>query len=245
MRALVLCAGLGTRLGELVRDCPKPLLPLAGEPLLVHTLRWLARHGFRDVAINLHYRGDDIRAAIGDGSAQGVRVHYSPEAEPQGTAGAVRELGDWFDPAHGLLVVYGDLLSDQDLGALRSAHAEHDAAATLLVHQRRGSNSLLDLDASGRIRAFIERPDAATRAAHPFPWVNSGVQILGPRLLRHIPVSGPADLPRDVYTVRAGRERLQGVPLSGYRCAIDSPERYREAQAALAEGRCRGGACAA
>jgi NDP-sugar pyrophosphorylase family protein len=239
VKAVVLCAGEGRRLGALTRELPKPLLPLCGEPLLAHTLRHLAAHGQRDVGINLHYRAEQIRAFAGDGSAFGVRIHYAFERELQGTAGALRGFADWLG-GDDALVLYGDLLLDQDLGALIDAQRKQRADATLLLHRRRGSNSFVELDAAGRVRAFVERPDPAARRTLGEAWVNSGVQVLSAGLLAELP-PGPSDLPSDVYAPRCAELRLFGVPLDGYRCAIDSPERYAEAERALAGGRCRPG----
>ncbi len=238
MKALVLCAGKGTRLGDLTRDVPKPMLPVGGEPLLAHTLRHLAAHGITDVAVNLHTHADQFTTHFGDGAAHGVRIRWSYETEMLGTAGALRPLGRWIgDDA--VLVVYGDLLFDEDLAPLLRAHAERDAFATLLVHQRAASNSIVDVDVDGRITAFVERPTEDQRRAPSHPWVNSGVQVVGPAARARIPVSGPADLPRDVYVPAAGREAMYAVPRTGYRCAVDSPARYTEARSAFAEGRCR------
>lgn len=239
MKAIVLCAGEGRRLGELTRARPKPLLPLCGEPLLAHTLRHLAAHGFREVGINLHYLGDQIRASIGDGAGLGVRVHYSVERELQGTAGALHGFADWL-AGEDALVLYGDLLLDQDLGVLLEVQRKQRADATLLLHRRSGSNSFAELAPDGRIRAFVERPDPSRRNSLGEVWVNSGVQLLAASLLAELP-PGPSDLPRDVYAPRCGELRLFGVPLEGYRCAIDSPERYAQAERALAAGLCRPG----
>lgn len=237
MKAIVLCAGRGTRLGELTRECPKPLLPLCGEPLLAHTLRHLAASGFREVGINLHHLGERIRARIGDGAAYGVQVHYAVEPELQGTAGALHGFAAWLAGGDAL-VLYGDLLFDQDLRALVDAHRKQRADATLLLHRRSGSNSFVELDAAGRIRAFAERPDDDQRRRLGDAWVNSGVQILSAGLIAELP-PGPSDLPRDVYAPRCAELRLFGVPLAGYRCAIDSAERLVEAERALISGRCR------
>jgi mannose-1-phosphate guanylyltransferase/phosphomannomutase len=241
VKTIVLCAGEGRRLGALTRDRPKPLLPLCGEPLLGHTLRHLAGCGQREIGINLHHRGEQIRAFAGDGARFGVRIHYAEEHELQGTAGALLGFADWLR-GEDALVLYGDLLLDQDLGALVEQHRKRRADATLLLHRRSGSNSHVELDAAGRIRAFVERPDAEQRRALGEAWVNSGVQVLSAGLLAELP-AGPSDLPRDVYAPRCAELRMFGMPLEGYRCAIDSPERYAEAERALATGRCspRGG----
>jgi NDP-sugar pyrophosphorylase family protein len=237
MKALVLCAGYGTRLGELTRDAPKAMLPICGQPLLAYNLRYLSRYGFDHVAVNLHYRAQMITDFFGDGRKFGVRVHYSCEEEPLGTAGAIRKLEAFFSDVDDFLVMYGDLLVDHDLSTMIGVHRARGASATLLLHQRPGSNSLVQMDNDNRIVGFLERPDAEERNANPYPWVNSGVQVLSRRILGYIPSDRPADLPRDVYIPALGKELLIGVPLRGYRCAIDSAARYAEACAAASEGR--------
>lgn len=239
MKAIVLCAGLGTRLGALGRGLPKCLLPIGTEPLLAHTLRWLAHHGYREIGLNLHHCADAIRDLAKDGGTFGVKLEYRFEPALLGTAGAVRNFAEFIGDSPEVLVVYGDLLIDQDLAALRDAHRTNRAGATLLVHERPGSNSLIALAPDGRITGFIERPSETERERHPFPWVNSGVQILSRELVEKVPSAGPADLPRDLYVPFVASERIFGVPLSGYRCAIDSPARYAEARHACASGRYR------
>lgn len=240
MRALVLCAGFGTRLGELTRETPKPMLPVGDDALVGHTLRHLAALGFTDVAINLHFKPEVVEAHVGDGSRYGLRVTYAREPELLGTAGAVRNLRDFLSRDEDFLVLYGDLLIDEDFAEMLSEHRARGASATLLLHQRAGSNSLVKLE-EGRVTGFVERPDEAERARNPFPWVNSGAQVLHRRMIDRIPEGGPSDLPRDVYVPSLGDERIYGRALTGYRCAIDSPARYEEARAAWREGRYRPG----
>src|SRR5688500_8547853 len=96
MKALVLCAGLGTRLGELTRDRPKGLLPIGGEPLLAHTLRYLAGEGFEEIAVNVHRRAQAITDLFGDGARFGVQLHWLHEPELLGTAGTVARLAPFF-----------------------------------------------------------------------------------------------------------------------------------------------------
>lgn len=236
MRALVLCGGYGRRLGALTGDRPKPLLPVGPEPLLVHTLRHLCAHGFDEVAVNLHYLGDRIRAALAGSPVRGVRVTFIEEPVLLGTAGTVRAARQFlFGGAHPeCLVIYGDILTDQDLGALLALHRDAGAAATVAVHQRASSNSRVEFDHAHRVTRFDERPAEATGRT----WVNSGIQVLAEEFVDVIPPGDPRDLPADVYTRMAGGGRLFALPLGGYRCAIDSPERYAEACAAVAEGRC-------
>jgi NDP-sugar pyrophosphorylase family protein len=239
VKALILAAGHGTRLGDLTRDRPKAMLPIGEEPLIAHTLRYLALHGFDQVAINLHFLPDLIVDHLGDGHRFGVSITYSREEALLGTAGSVKRLESFFAGEPDFLVIYGDLLIDQDLGQLLRFHRASAAAATLLLHQRPGSNSLVHREGDGRITAFVERPTEEERRHNPHPWVNSGVQVLGPRILQAIPASGACDLPRDVYIPLLARERICGFPLSGYRCAIDSSERLASAQRAFTDGHYR------
>jgi mannose-1-phosphate guanylyltransferase/phosphomannomutase len=236
MKAVVLCAGYGTRLGDLTRETPKPLLPLQGRPLLEYTLAHLHRHGVRQVGINLHFEAAQVRRTLGDGARFGLEIEYRHEPTLLGTAGGVRGFADWLGEAEPFFVLYGDILTDQDLGALGRAHRQYGAAATLLLHQRAGSNSLVRREADGSITGFVERPTEEERRASPFPWVNSGIHVLEPAVLRSIPPGQPHDFPRHVFPGLVAAGGLFGHPLEGYRCAIDSPARYAEAEAAVVEG---------
>ena len=116
-------------------------------------------------------------------------------------------------------------------------HQQKDADATLLVHQRTDSNSMIAMDESGRITDFIERPTEAMRKTHPYTWVNSGAYILDPAILDVVPEGVACDFPRDIFPNLINRMKIMGYKLTGYRCAIDSPARYDEACAAVREGR--------
>lgn len=239
MKAMVLAAGFGTRLGDLTRDCPKPMLPIGERPLLAYLLGHLRSQGFQDIAINLHFQPETIRECFGDGSPWGLRLAYSPEESLLGTAGGVRRMAPFFAGEEAFLVQYGDVLTDQDFGVLLAHHRRHHALATLLVHERARSNSLIELGPDGRITRFLERPTDAERGALTSPWVNSGICVCSPEILDHIPEDRPADLPRDIFRPLVATGRLHAVPLSGYRCAIDSPERLASARDAVARGACR------
>ena len=239
MRAIVLAAGYGTRLGDLTREIPKPMLPLQDRPLLEYIIRHLARHGFTDIAINLHFRRDMIRNYFADGSRWGVALTYSYESELLGTAGGVKKVGSFLRQADAFLVHYGDVLTDQDLTVMLRFHREHRALATLLLHKRVSSNSVVNLNAERRIIGFLERPTEQARQGVDSPWVNSGICMCAPEFLDAIPANVFCDLPRDVFPRLINSQRLYGFPLSGYRCAVDSPERLADARSALAEGRCR------
>jgi mannose-1-phosphate guanylyltransferase/phosphomannomutase len=236
MKAVVFAAGYGTRLGELTGDTAKAMLPVAGQPLLEHVIRHLARHGFDDIAVNLHFRAEQIRDYFHDGSALGVRLTYSYEPELLGTAGTIASLRWFLCDAGPFLIHYGDVITDHDFSAMRDVHLERDALLTLLVHERPGSNSIVVLDASQRVTEFLERPTPDHPARARSSWVNSGVYITDPRLLDLLPPP-PSDLAQDVLPGLAGRPDVFAHALAGFRVAVDSPARYREAEEAVTEGR--------
>jgi NDP-sugar pyrophosphorylase family protein len=236
---MVLAAGFGTRLGDLTREVPKGMLDVGGRPLLEHIVAHLARHGFTGIAVNLHFQPEMIRDHFGDGSRWGVSLNWSHEPELLGTAGGVKRMESFLRAGEPFLVHYGDILTDQDFTAMLAFHRERRALATLLLHERVHSNSVVHLDTEGRITGFLERPDEAERAAAQPGLVNSGVCICAPEFLDAIPAGVACDLPRDVFTKLAPTGRLFGFRLTGYRCAIDSPARLAEARAAIAEGRFR------
>ena len=238
MKALVLCAGYGTRLGDLTRDIPKPMLPLQGHPLLAYIISHLARHGFDQIAINLHFMPEMIRDYFSDGSRWKVALTYSHEPELLGTAGGIKKMAGFLRQGDAFLVHYGDILTDQDFTVMLRFHRDRRSVATLLLHQRARSNSVVTLDEDGRIVSFLERPTEDVRRGVESPWVHSGICICDPESLDAIPPGVPCDLPRDIFPKLVHSGRLYGFPVSGYRCAIDSPQRLAEARAALAEGRC-------
>ncbi|WP_207063633.1 N-acetylmuramate alpha-1-phosphate uridylyltransferase MurU [Motiliproteus sp. SC1-56] len=150
MRAMILAAGLGTRMRPLTDHCPKPLLEAGGKPLIEHHLERLAAAGFDELVINTAYRGAQLEAALGDGARWGVRIRYSREGEPLETGGGIRQalpLLDGGDDAP-FLVVNGDIWCDYDFAALHGRTPElahlvlvdnpsHHSDGDFALHQER------------------------------------------------------------------------------------------------------------
>jgi NDP-sugar pyrophosphorylase family protein len=226
---VVLAAGRGTRLGSLARDLPKPLLPVAGSPILIQNLELLARSGVTDVAINLHHQGEAIRGAIGDGTSLGLTVRYSEEAELLGTAGGVRQAASLLPSTWPLLVVYGDNLLRFTIARMLESHRSHNAAATIAVHRIadvRGSGTIA-FDEAGRVTQFIEKPPLEEAQSG---WVNAGVYLLEPAVADAIPSSEPSDFGYDVFP----RLLADGLGLFVHQLigseavyGVDTPDRYR------------------
>ena len=233
MKALVLAAGKSSRIAAQSGGLPKPLIPVAGEPVIAHSLRWLASHGITDCWINLHFRPEVIQETLGNGSRYGVRIRYAFEPTIRGTAGAVKNLeSDWDED---FLVVYGDNLLGFDLAAMQRTHAASGALATIaLFDWDRDLHSgiaggRVTMTADGTIEGFVEQ--GANAALPASPWVNAGVYLLQPAICRHIPADTFCDFGRDVFpSLLKANLHLGGYPIQDYCLAVDTPEALARAQ---------------
>ena len=238
MKAMVLAAGLGVRLRPLTDRTPKPLLPIAGRPLLVWNLLLLQRHGITDVLINLHHLGDQIVQAIGDGTRFGLRVAYSHEPEPQGTGGGIGQAAPFLKDGP-FLVLNGDTLSACDLTGLIAAHRAGKALATLALRDdpEAARWGPVTVDAGARILQINGTPPLAPRAEPlPTPCMFAGIHVMEPAVLDAIP-PGPGSI-IDVYHALLGKGLLlRGWRMSGYWSDIGTRERYEQAERDAAEGR--------
>ncbi len=161
MRAMVLAAGLGTRLRPITYAMPKPMVPVLNRPVMEHSVRLLARHGFSEAIANLHWFPETIEGHFGDGSEFGIELSYSHEEQLLGTAGGVRNVAEFLGDS--FLVVAGDALTDLDFAAMREFHESHGGLVTLAT--KRVSNTdeygVVIAGEDGRIQGFQEKPDPA------------------------------------------------------------------------------------
>jgi mannose-1-phosphate guanylyltransferase len=188
MRALVLAAGLGTRLRPLTDACAKPAIPLAGEPIIRRIVRWLAAHGVGEVVVNLHYLPHTIAAVLGDGSDLSVTVRYSWEQpEILGSAGGPRQALDIIG-SDTFVIVNGDTLTDLDLTALIDAHTSAALVTMALVPNRTpGKYGGVVLSPDGAVTGFVGRGAASPDAYHFI-----GVQVARAEAFRSLPAGRPA-----------------------------------------------------
>jgi mannose-1-phosphate guanylyltransferase len=193
MRAMVLAAGLGTRLRPLTYEITKPMVPVLDRPVMEHIVDLLDRHGFDRVIANLHYFPDSIREHFGD------RMEYRFEPELLGTAGGVRACAEFFGDEP-FLVISGDALTDIDLTALANRHRETDGIATLAVKQVPDTREfgVVLHDREGRITGFQEkpRPDEALSDLG-----NCGIYVFDPQIFDYFPNSEFVDWAKDVFPV--------------------------------------------
>jgi len=186
MRAMILAAGLGTRLRPLTYLLPKPMAPVLNRPVMEHILELLARHGFTEVIANLSYLPEQIRSRFGDGSALGIELNYSEEPEPLGTAGGVQKVSDFLGAGESFLVISGDALTDVDLTAMREAHEGGDGIATLATKRVADTTQfgVVITDEDGRIQGFQEKPDPAEALSD---LANCGIYMFRREIFDHFP----------------------------------------------------------
>jgi NDP-sugar pyrophosphorylase family protein len=208
----------------------KPVIPVLNRPLLHWTLELLARHGVREVVINLHHLPDSIRDAVGAGRRFGLRVRYSHERRILGTSGGPRKarrlLGD--EP---ILIVNGDMIFDFDLGALVERHRSSGARATLALKRNPDPRRYGPI-VTGR-GGWIRSVPGFERRSSGVVSLFTGVQVVDPGLLERLP-SGPSDSIRDLFAglLRDG-EPLLGVRVRGPWYDLSSPSLYLDSQKSL------------
>ncbi len=232
---MILAAGLGTRLRPLTDRLPKPLLPVAGRPMIEYTLGWVAAAGVRQVMINLHHRGDLIRNALGSGGRFGIEISYSEEPEILGTGGGLKRVERFFG-GEPFLVVNADILTAFDAGAVIQAHQAHRPLATLVVRRDPdvAGYGALGIDGGGRIRRFLGR---GLQSGPPLEDVMfTGIHVIDPRVLEEIPAKTFSPI-TDAYIAIVERgDLMQGLVTDAPWIDIGTPERYREAERLVAAG---------
>lgn len=239
MSVVLLAGGPGTRLHPFTHTTPKPLLELGDTAILAMQLALCRRHGLSDVVLNIHHLADTVPQTLGDGAAHGVRLRYSVEETPLGTAGPVALASSMLD-AGPHVVFNGDVLTDLDLTALLDAHRRSGAAVTLACTEVRDPTAfgLVLADEAGRVTRFLEKPtrDEAKVLVDRF-WINAGTYVLADEVVRRIPLGRPFSFERELFPqLLADGVHLQRHESSVYWRDCGTPEAWRAATRDLLDG---------
>ncbi len=236
MKAMILAGGMSTRLYPLTRTVPKPLVPVVGEPISAHVIRWLKSFGYDEIAINVHYLADTIKERFGDGSEFDVKLEYLYEPKLMGSAGALKALQSYFREP--FVVVGCDCLTDANLESLVSFHRKAEALATigLVESPEVDQYGVVITDGSGRITDFQEKPPKGTERSK---LVNTGIYAFGPEIFDYIPADEFYDFGKQVFpALRAADAAFYGFRLTGaYWADIGTPDEYVRATADALAGR--------
>lgn len=229
MKAMILAAGFGTRLGELSQVRPKPMLPLCGAPLVGWSARWLAHHGVTDVVVNLHHLGEQIEAELGDGSRLGIRVHYThEEGMILGTGGGLRNARHLLDDGSGepIVVVNGKIMTNFDLGELVAHHREGGYEASMVLRSDSEGvwgGSLASRD--GRLINLLGvHPDGSPASERGEMF--TGIHIMQPEFLDRVPREGEQCIVRTAYRQAFAEDRIGALNTDAYWWEHSTPQRY-------------------
>jgi len=231
MKALILAAGFGTRLKEVIHDRPKVMAPINGKPFLEFVLENLRKNGIDEAVIAIGYLGDFIRDYFGNGEAFGLKISYSYQKRPIGTGGAVKlaESEKFFDEP--FFVVNGDTYLDTDYQKILQFHHRKKASATIAIVKRKsvGQSGLVIQNRRGQIVSFTEKPQEKRSG-----FVNCGVYVFNPGITRFIKKKR-FSLEKDLFPKLAKKGSLYGFKINENFIDIGIPENYYEARRVLSK----------
>lgn len=224
MSAVILAGGKGTRLRPLTLNTPKPIVPILTRPFLSLQIELLQRTGIEHIVLSLSYQPRRIEELFGDGGELGVRIDYTMEPEPLGTAGAVKNAESLLRER--IVVFNGDVLSDLDLAEVLHFHESSGAKATIVLTpvDNPSAYGLVETEDDGRVRRFLEKPSYDEITCDT---INAGVYVLDPELLRYIPKGTNYSFERGFFPALL----RDSVPFfayvhRGYWIDIGTPEKY-------------------
>jgi mannose-1-phosphate guanylyltransferase/phosphomannomutase len=211
------------------------MVPIVGKPCMEHILDLLRRHGMNEVVVTLAFMPQAIRTYFGDGTTLEMDVDYSVEEQPLGTAGSVRLARERLEET--FLVISGDALCDVDLTALVAAHREKGAAVTIGLKSVDNplEFGIVVTDEDGRVERFLEKPSWGQVFSDT---INTGIYVLEPEVLRHIPTDRPYDFSKELFPLLLEMGRpIYGHVLDGYWQDIGNLEQFRQANFDALDGR--------
>lgn len=221
--ALILAGGLGSRLGELTKTCPKPMLKVGDKPILESILNSLKEHGIKKINISVNYLSSMIEDHFGDGSDWGVEIAYLKEDKKLGTAGPLSLVGDSISDAP-LLVLNGDLVTRVDFGALLDFHNREPNVATMCVRQveEKVPYGVVEFE-NGSLQKITEKP-------LNFYYVNAGIYVFSSRIMEYIPQDSYFDM-NHLFTNLLEKEEGIGVfPIHEYWVDVGKPDDLHRAR---------------
>ena len=236
MKAILLAGGKGTRLRPLTIHTPKPIVPIFDRPFLRYQLDLLKQvPEIEEVILSLNYQPRRVEEVFGDGSSSGLPLSYVVEPTPLGTAGAVRYAGE---SLRGSVIVFnGDVMTEVDLRAVIALHQERQAKATIVLTavENPTAYGLVETDAQGNIRNFLEKPNPDEITCDT---INAGIYILEPETFERIPKDQPWSIERSFFPSLIERhETFVAYIYRGYWIDIGTPEKYMQVHRDIMDGR--------
>jgi len=235
VKAIIMAGGEGSRLRPLTCDRPKPMVPVANQPIMAYAIELLKKYGITDIGVTLQYLPQAIQDYFGDGSNYGVNLSYYIEDSPLGTAGSVKNAAAFLDDT--FIVVSGDALTDFNLAQAIAFHKKQGSMVTLVLTTVENplEFGVVITDQKGAIRRFLEKPSWGEVFSDR---VNTGIYILEPEVLSWIPPDRMFDFSKDLFPALLAKGMpMFGCVLDGYWCDIGNLQQYRQSHYDLLEGK--------
>jgi mannose-1-phosphate guanylyltransferase len=235
LQAVVLVGGLGTRLRPLTTTIPKQLLPIAGVPMIERVLSQLSAHGVDRAVLSMGYLPDPFVATYPSRRIGGVDVTFAIEAEPLGTAGAIRFAARACGVDETFLAVNGDVLTDLDVSALIASHRASGAEATLHLTPVEDPSryGVVAIDEHGIVEGFVEKPSPGTAASN---LINAGTYVLEPSFLDRVVPDVAVSVELEVFPTMVDARTLHAVVDASYWLDAGTPPAYLRANTDVLDG---------
>jgi NDP-sugar pyrophosphorylase family protein len=221
MKAVVLAGGKGTRLAPYTRILPKPLMPIGEMPILEVLLLQMKRAGVTEAILTVGHLAHLMQAFFQNGERLGMKVSYSFEEAPLGTAGPLAQVEGLTET---FLVCNGDVLTTLDLNDLVQYHRQHGGIATIAMHHRvvKIDLGVIQCNEENEVKGYIEKPSQHYS-------VSMGIYVFEPRALKYIPKGEYLDFPNLVFKLLTAGEKVMGYPFDGYWQDLGRPDDYEQA----------------
>ena len=235
MKVVILVGGEATRLRPLTYNMPKAVVPVLNIPFLEHVVRYLSQHQIKDIILAQSRLAQSIENYFGDGSQFGVRLYYSIESTPLGTAGAVKNAEEYLDDA--FLVLNGDIFTDLDITSMIGFHREKKAKATIVLTPVEDPThyGLIETNDQNRITRFLEKPEPSQITTN---MINAGTYVLEPEILSLIPAQTSVSIERETFPLLLEcDEPVYAYPSDAYWIDIGTADKYFQLHRDLLTGR--------
>ncbi len=205
IKFVIMAGGKGERLRPFTENCPKPMVPVAGKPMMEHIIERAKNNGFRNFLLATHYLGHMIEDYFKDGSSWGIQIEYIREETPIGTAGALGLIKEHFDAP--ILVTNGDVLTDINYSDVLKFHLRHGAVGTMVVRSYEWQHPYGVVKMDGlEISGFEEKPIYRSQ-------VNAGIYVLSPEVNEHIKPNEYLDMPTLFLRLKNDNKRIIAFPM--------------------------------
>jgi len=233
--AVILAGGKGTRLAEVRKDIPKPMMPVLGKPLLQYQIELLKKHGFEQVWLIVGHLHEQIEDYFKDGQDFGISIQYYVEEQPLGTVGGIKSLENVLD--HTFLVLYGDVMIDMDLDRLLAFHEKKSAEATLVVHPNDHpyDSDLLDTDKNDKVIAFYPKPHPEGMQYKNL--VNAAAYVFSPKVFQFMEAGVKADFGKDIFPTLHQYIDVYAYNTPEYLKDMGTPDRLDKVSHAIKSGK--------